>query len=124
MVLSGLARHSESFLPIGTILTVVWHADCTWVRDEGNSVSRVVVRPRNGSRSFGLEPRNQEGIMLVLSRKPGQSVRLANDIRITLVRIEGQTIRIGIEAPEEVGIRRQEIAFEVPESFAGKPAVE
>lgn len=56
--------------------------------------------------------------MLVLSRKPGQSVRLANGIRITLVRIDGQAIRIGIEAPEDVAIRRQEIAFEVPESLS------
>jgi carbon storage regulator len=59
--------------------------------------------------------------MLVLSRKPGQSVRLANGIRITLVKIDGQSIRIGIEAPEEVGIRRQEIAFEVPECFSKDP---
>lgn len=55
--------------------------------------------------------------MLVLSRKLGESVRVGDAIRITLVRIDGQSIRIGIEAPEEVGIKRQEIAFELPEPF-------
>jgi carbon storage regulator len=63
----------------------------------------------------------QEGAMLVLSRKLGQSLRLGNGVRITLVKIDGHQVRIGIEAPEEVSIRRQEIAFEIPEPLAKKP---
>jgi carbon storage regulator len=59
--------------------------------------------------------------MLVLSRKAGQSLRLANGVRITLVKIDGQAVRIGIEAPDDVAIRRQEIAFEVPQFLPGEP---
>jgi carbon storage regulator len=53
--------------------------------------------------------------MLVLSRKLGQSFRVGNGVRITVVKIDNSAVRIGIEAPEDVSIRRQEIAFEVPE---------
>lgn len=47
--------------------------------------------------------------MLVLSRKIGQSVRLGEDVRITIVKSDRNTVRIGIEAPEGVSIRRGEI---------------
>ncbi len=60
--------------------------------------------------------------MLVLSRKQGQSLRLGPGVRITLVKVDGQTVRIGIEAPEEVAIRRQEIAFEVPSTLSDEPS--
>lgn len=48
--------------------------------------------------------------MLVLSRKLGQRFQLGNDIRITIVRIDRNSVRIGIEAPGDVAIRREEIA--------------
>lgn len=53
--------------------------------------------------------------MLVLSRKLGQSLRVGNGVRITVVKIDNNSVRIGIEAPEDVSIRRQEIVFELPE---------
>ncbi len=56
--------------------------------------------------------------MLVLSRKLGQSLRLGNGVRITVVKIDNNTVRIGIEAPENVSIQRQEIAFEFPEPLS------
>jgi carbon storage regulator len=53
--------------------------------------------------------------MLVLSRKLGQSLRVGNGVRITVVKIDHNAVRIGIEAPEDVTIQRQEIAFEFPQ---------
>ena len=56
--------------------------------------------------------------MLVLSRKFGQRFQLGTDIRVTIVKIDRNSIRIGIEAPDDVKIRREEIAvlpFEEPE---------
>jgi carbon storage regulator len=47
--------------------------------------------------------------MLVLSRKSGQSFRLGDDVRITLVRTDHNSVRSGIEAPDGISIRRQEI---------------
>jgi carbon storage regulator len=60
--------------------------------------------------------------MLVLSRKLGQSLRLGKGVRITVVKIDANSVRIGIDAPEHVSIQRQEIVFEVPEAFAGETA--
>jgi carbon storage regulator len=57
----------------------------------------------------------QEEIMLVLSRKLGQSFHVGEDVRITIVKIDRNSVRIGIHAPDEVSIQREEIAFEVPQ---------
>jgi len=47
--------------------------------------------------------------MLVLSRKLNETIIINGDIRITLVGIRGNQVRLGIEAPESVGIFRQEL---------------
>ena len=47
--------------------------------------------------------------MLVLSRKAMQSVMIGSDIRITVVRVEGNQVRIGVEAPQDVRILRGEL---------------
>jgi carbon storage regulator len=54
--------------------------------------------------------------MLVLSRKLGQSFHVGPDVRVTIVKIDRNSIRIGIEAPDRVSVQREEIAFEVPPS--------
>lgn len=47
--------------------------------------------------------------MLVLSRKLNESIVIGNNIRITVVGVRGNQIRLGIEAPEAVRILREEI---------------
>ncbi|HLW65645.1 MAG TPA: carbon storage regulator CsrA [Gemmataceae bacterium] len=47
--------------------------------------------------------------MLVLTRRLGESIVIADDIRITVVSIRGDRIRLGIEAPRCVCIERQEV---------------
>lgn len=47
--------------------------------------------------------------MLVLSRKSNETIIINNDITITIVRINGDTVRIGIEAPKEIPVHRGEI---------------
>jgi carbon storage regulator len=47
--------------------------------------------------------------MLVLSRKLGEKIRIGEDIIVTVVDIDRGKIRLGIEAPEEVPILRQEL---------------
>jgi carbon storage regulator len=59
----------------------------------------------------------EERVMLVLSRKLGQSFRLGPDVRVTIVKIDRNSVRIGIEAPGEVPIQREEIVFELPGSY-------
>jgi carbon storage regulator len=47
--------------------------------------------------------------MLVLSRKPGQTIHLGSDIAIKVVRVKGNQVRIGVEAPQDVRVRRGEL---------------
>lgn len=47
--------------------------------------------------------------MLVLTRKPMQQIRIGNDITVTVVKVERNTIRIAIEAPRDVRILRGEL---------------
>ena len=47
--------------------------------------------------------------MLVLSRRVDERIQIGDDITIVLVRIQGEQVRIGIEAPREVVIARSEL---------------
>ncbi len=48
--------------------------------------------------------------MLVLGRKLGEEIWVGDDVRITIIRVDGQTVRLGIEAPAQVRIDRAEIS--------------
>jgi carbon storage regulator CsrA len=54
--------------------------------------------------------------MLVISRKIGQQVRIGDRITVTILKTQGQTVRVGIEAPREVKVLRAELP---PLSAAG-----
>jgi len=47
--------------------------------------------------------------MLILTRKLGESIQIGDDIRITFLDIKGKQIRIGIEAPKDVIVHREEV---------------
>lgn len=47
--------------------------------------------------------------MLVLSRKKNESIVINNDITVTVVEIRGDKVRLGIVAPREVPVHRQEV---------------
>ena len=44
--------------------------------------------------------------MLVLSRKIGESIKLADDIEITVLAVDNQRVRLGIRAPRHIDVRR------------------
>jgi carbon storage regulator len=54
--------------------------------------------------------------MLILSRKPGESIVIDGRIKVTLLRVEGEVIKVGIEAPAEVPVHRQEVYDEIQRS--------
>lgn len=47
--------------------------------------------------------------MLVLTRKTGEGIIIGDDIRITVVELKGGGVRIGIDAPREMKVHRQEV---------------
>lgn len=58
--------------------------------------------------------------MLVLSRKKNESIVIDGNITVTVVEIRGDKVRLGIVAPKEIPVHRQEIF----EAIHGKPGAE
>ena len=53
--------------------------------------------------------------MLVLTRKPDQSIMVGGEIEITILEVRGEQVRVGIRAPREVSIHRKEIFEQIRE---------
>ena len=51
--------------------------------------------------------------MLILSRKPGESIVVDGRITIKIMRLEGEVVKLGIDAPREVPVHRQEVYDEI-----------
>jgi carbon storage regulator len=53
--------------------------------------------------------------MLVLTRKLGESIAIDDDIKIVVVSIKGRQVRLGIEAPRDTKIHREEVYLSIQE---------
>jgi carbon storage regulator len=51
--------------------------------------------------------------MLVLSRKLNQSIMVGDDVRIVVVSVDRDTVKLGIEAPREIPVHRSEVYEEI-----------
>jgi carbon storage regulator len=56
--------------------------------------------------------------MLVLSRKESERIRLGDSIIVTVVRVSGDKVRLGIEAPSDVLVLREELERHVNQAAA------
>jgi carbon storage regulator len=56
--------------------------------------------------------------MLVLTRRPGQSILVGDGVELVIVRIEGDRVVLGIEAPREVRVVRAELLHDVETEVA------
>lgn len=54
--------------------------------------------------------------MLVLSRKPNETIKIGDDIELRILEVKGDTVRIGIEAPRSVDIVRGELIESITET--------
>lgn len=54
--------------------------------------------------------------MLVLTRKKGESIIMQDHIEVTILSVEGDTVKVGISAPKHVDIYRQEVYFAIKEA--------
>lgn len=57
--------------------------------------------------------------MLVLSRKISESIIIAGNIRVMIVEIRGDRVRIGVEAPKETPVHREEVWLEIQRTLPG-----
>ena len=53
--------------------------------------------------------------MLILTRRPGERVVIGDEVLVTVMEVSGQTVRLGIAAPENLRIYREEIWLAVKE---------
>jgi carbon storage regulator len=63
----------------------------------------------------------KEPFMLILTRKVGESIVINDDIKVTILGVKGMQVRIGIDAPKDVQVHREEIFKRIQ---AGSPAPE
>ena len=57
--------------------------------------------------------------MLILSRKSGESIVIDGRIHVKIVRVEGEVVKVGIEAPSDVPVHRKEVYEEIQRSNQG-----
>jgi carbon storage regulator len=62
----------------------------------------------------------KEAEMLVLSRKSSQQIVIGSEISITVIKIEGGQVRLGIQAPSDVKILREELDV-IPDESRDRP---
>ncbi len=51
--------------------------------------------------------------MLILTRRPGESIHLGDNIKITVLSVKGKQIKIGLEVPDDVPVYREELYIKV-----------
>jgi carbon storage regulator len=60
--------------------------------------------------------------MLILTRRAGEALRIGDDIEVTVMAVNGSQVRIGINAPRDVAVDREEIADREALTSTGMPA--
>ena len=58
--------------------------------------------------------------MLILTRRVGESLMIGDDVTITVLGVKGNQVRIGVKAPKEVAVHREEILNRIEEASAEK----
>jgi carbon storage regulator len=58
--------------------------------------------------------------MLILTRRIGESIIISDDITVTVLGIRGGQVRLGINAPKDVSVHREEIYRRILEEKGGK----
>ncbi len=56
--------------------------------------------------------------MLILTRRTGETLRIGDDVTLTILGIKGNTVRIGISAPKDVAVHREEVYLRIKEEGA------
>jgi carbon storage regulator len=95
----GLPTYPRRHLPLGN-----WH----------RAFESLHAWPRFGSDSgpsrLRLPKEDEEhAFMLILTRRVGETVMIGNDVTVTVLGVKGNQVRIGVNAPKDVAVHREEI---------------
>ena len=60
--------------------------------------------------------------MLILTRRVGETVMIGDDVVVTVLRVKGNQVRIGVNAPKSVSVQREEIYARMQKDDAGGTA--
>ena len=59
--------------------------------------------------------------MLILTRRIGESVYIGDEVRMTVLGVRGTQVRIGINAPKDIPVHREEIYYKIKHEQGGVP---
>jgi len=62
--------------------------------------------------------------MLILTRRVGESLMIGDDVNVTVLGIRGNQVRIGVNAPKEIAVHREEIYERIQREKGGQQAAD
>jgi carbon storage regulator len=62
--------------------------------------------------------------MLILTRRVGETVMIGNEVTVTVLGVKGNQVRIGVNAPKDVAVHREEIYERIKREEDGDPGVQ
>lgn len=60
--------------------------------------------------------------MLILTRRVGETLNIGDDVKVTVLGVAGNQVRIGVEAPKDVAVHREEIYLKIQQEKAAATA--
>jgi len=57
--------------------------------------------------------------MLILTRRSGETLMIGDEVTVTVLGVKGNQVRLGIEAPKDVGVHREEIYQRIQQEKGG-----
>ena len=61
--------------------------------------------------------------MLILTRRVGETLMIGDQVTVTVLGVKGNQVRIGVNAPKDVAVHREEIYDRIQKERGGQPAV-